>query len=703
MLHPCAFNTSWRRSLLGAASFLFAVQMHAQPPVDAEREGYEVTGHQAAIHLYPESNIITSTDTVTVRLINPKLDHLRLGLIRLYDVREFTINGRPKDVRRERDDIVIEDLPHDTVVQFTVTYTGIFPPRSEYSSFSSDRATLREEEVLPFGPKAEKFIRLSVAVPNDWTVVTAGTQMSAATHDDTTTFVWQMDQPVPFFGWICAGKFRRDVGGDAGVPISTYLYGEDSSSSEKIMSLAQKVLRFYGDRFSPYRFHGLNIVEVDDGIAGRNLLAIALPSFIMVKKLAFTTNDKYNQVDAVLAHEIAHQWWPITVYTESEDAAFLSEGMCEYSSMLYNEAAGKQSSRDSLKVHPLLRALISRIMKGDDLPLQMKADLRSLPTHYLKASFVHNMLRHLIGDSTFSMLYREYARRFTLRKASLDDFRQLAEELSGRKLSLFFDQWVKKKGVPRLKIYNVKSVASGNRWTTRGRVRLVGYEKYTTLVDVGVETPAGLFKQRVALGMDSAGVYHNDVPFEMLTERKPTHALLDPDGDILKIQKLPVRISDLRDPGDGTMVVGTLSNKESLLSLARRDMSEMERGGWSIRIKEDTSITLGDLQQERLILYGKPSENSVVKDLETKFPHRVSNDSLIVNGEAIFDSSLTLIQAIESPYSSLGLIFWVAPLSPRAKPELLPFDASWVVLRGTKEISSGTWEVEDEDLIVGIK
>ncbi|HZY10522.1 MAG TPA: M1 family aminopeptidase, partial [Bacteroidota bacterium] len=536
-----------------------------------------------------------------------------------------------------------------------------------------------------------------------------GRLVSEEIQNDSIRYVWEFDKPISGIGWICAGKFWRQSIMMKDIPLSVHLFNEDSSHGPKVLSQAKEILEFFSHRFTPYRFPKFSIVEVDDWLAGKNVLALATQSFILVKKLAFITDDRFNKVEMILPHEIAHQWWPMTVFIQDEDAAFLAEGMCEYSALLYNESRGTMTIRDSLNHHPLLRPLIMRTLKSVDFPLQKKADIRSFPTQYLKASYVHNMLRRIVGDSVFNEIYKEYAYRFTERRVQLNDFQTLAEELSVKKLKWFFDQWITSKGLPRLKIYNVKTNPVGNRWVTQGRVRMVGYEKYSTFIEVGAEINTGIVKTDVWLGTDSLGNYRNDVPFEIVSGSKPGRVMLDPNGDVLKIRKLPVKFSDLRDPSDGIMIIGTMNNHIELLQRARRDSSEMDMAGWSIRMKDDSAITLADLQQERVFVYGKASENLVAADLQEKFPISFRSDSVLIpqglslKGEVIFDSTLTLMQAIENPFIPQGLLYWIAPLSNRAESDLLPFDHSWVLVRGKDEIASGVWEMRDEDVVVEIK
>ena len=313
------------------------------------------------------------------------------------------------------------------------------------------------------------------------------------------------------------------------------------------------------------------------------------------------------------------------------------------------------------------------------------------------------MLRRIVGDSLFALLYHEYALRFEGRHATVDDFRRLAEELSGKNLQWFFDQWLSKKGIPEIKIYAVQSARTESGWRTRGRVRIVGYEHYSSWATVGVETASGTALTTVMVGDDTAGGYHNDVPFEIRTSDRPVCAILDPRGDLLKAEKLAPRMSDLRDPGEGLMIVGTAADAAYLRHVAERDSAELDHAGWNVALKPDSVVTLADLQRERVFLYGKSSENLVVRTLEGKFPISFRGDSIVIGGDAKFDSAAAFDQIVESPYIAGGSLCWIAPLSVRAEPELFPYDASWVLIKGKETISSGTWEVKDENLSVEIK
>ena len=114
-------------------------------------------------------------------------------------------------------------------------------------------------------------------------------------------------------------------------------------------------------------------------------------------------------------------------------------------------------------------------------------------------------------------------------------------------------------------------------------------------------------------------------------------------------------------------------------------------------------MTLADLQRDRVILYGTPEDHDVIRRLPGPFPMAAHGDSIIINGEPVRDPTLALIQAIGNPWRDEGLLIWIQPFSTQARPELSPYDHSWVLLRGGEEIYSGTWDLVDEAMVVKVK
>src|SRR5208283_5168669 len=312
-----------RQLVVLAASFCFFTLLQSQ---DRPENSFIIVCHRARIQIFPATNAIACTDTIKIRRTSFNSDTIEFQLPHVFEIQDASIGQNKKEIRKTREGFEIKNIPSDSVVDIVISYSGTLAFQSEFTLLTTDRAVLREEEILPNGPRALEFVRFSLIVPHEWEAFAVGQLVTSATHDDSSMFVWEFNRPIPQIGWICAGKFTTVRSTSGTIPVAVHLFAEDSSSGKNIAELASSIVQFYSKKFLPYRFPELNIIEVENWVAGRNVLAIAVPSIVMVKQLAFTTEDTFNKAASILPHEIAHQWWPGTVFIDDQDAAFLSEG-----------------------------------------------------------------------------------------------------------------------------------------------------------------------------------------------------------------------------------------------------------------------------------------------------------------------------------------------------------------------------------------
>lgn len=688
--------TRWSIPWITSFCFLYAGQ---ESPCDS---GLMIISHKAGIEITPSHGLFICSDTITFRGSADADDKICLKLLPLVTVRGMAHKGKAVDYTQTREKIFISRAPADEEFEIVVQLEASLFKGSEFSKIGESGAILCLDEILPSAPHKYESVRISVSVPSGWESIGPGALTFDTDDKIRHMSVWEFSRPLPMLGWICAGNYHRSDSEDKGILFSTYLMPEDSGNALTVRKLAQNILRFYSDKLTRYRFTRLSIVEVDNWVGGNTVLAIASPAFIMVKRFAFTTEDKFNRVESILAHEIAHQWWPLTVFMREDDLPLLSEGLCEHSARWFNRSEGRKSGRDSLGNHPLFRPLLLRILRNEETPLRKKTDMRASQTHYLKGAYVHHMLGKMIGEIQSEKLYKLFADRFAEKESGMGDFTAIAESLAGRRLDWFFDQWVNRTDIPQLKIYNVKAKFAEKGWITEGRIRVVGYQKFSVIATICAADSAAGGWDTVAVGIDSAGRYRNDVPFRIFTEKKPSAVLLDPFDDVLKYRKLPAKLADLREASDGIMITGTLKHGMELRAYAERDSADMAMSGWDLKIITDSSATLSDLQRARVFMYGKPDENRIALEIQEKFPYRFDGESLIVKNQIITDSSLSFLQVIDNPYIQHGLFVWISHLSIKSKSKLLPYDASWILLNGKYEIEKGVWEVDDENLRIDI-
>jgi aminopeptidase N len=142
----------------------------------------------------------------------------------------------------------------------------------------------------------------------------------------------------------------------------------------------------------------------------------------------------------LIVHELAHQWWGDMITCDNFHHIWLNEGFATYAEALYFESIeGKKAYFAEVESN---RYLGSGTIYVPDLTNWRRIFDSNLS--YSKASWVLHMLRHVVGDSSFFTILKEYYRdsRFQYGSALTEDFQEICEKVSNMSLYWFFNQWI---------------------------------------------------------------------------------------------------------------------------------------------------------------------------------------------------------------------------------------------------------------------
>jgi hypothetical protein len=121
------------------------------------------------------------------------------------------------------------------------------------------------------------------------------------------------------------------------------------------------------------------------------------------------------------------------------DHMWLNEGFSRYAETLWFESVeGMQGYRE------WIRNMWRPHFPGAIVPPDQIFNL----TVYHKGAWVLHMLRGLLGDEDFFASLQHYAEEHAYQNACTEDFVRACEQVSGRELDWFFDQWVYRTGRP---------------------------------------------------------------------------------------------------------------------------------------------------------------------------------------------------------------------------------------------------------------
>lgn len=320
--------------------------------------------------------------------------------------------------------------------------------------------------------------------------------------------------------------------------------------------------------------------------------------------------------------------------------------------------------------------------------------IRSLQYKY--DEFVCHMLHKILGKKNYFKLVTDYENLLVNSPEPIptERFIQMVENIKGESMEWFFDQWKKSNLLPHLKLNEVTIVRDDNEWEIKGELIQSGDSIFVLPVEFSLETEKG----RKFFTIWQRNKITN---FEYQTANKPVMLRVDPNNDILKLQKMPLHLSLIWDSYPNiTIIYGTLSELEANKAAAERFNYDYLGLNPEI-IKPDTSITNDDLKTECIVLFGRPSTNKISQRFENLFPIKFNQDKFSHNGVIYSKPSQGLAQIIQHPLLKRGQLIQYAGLSSESTlhfGDLYLYDASdsYVIYDDDKKIISGDWEVGNE-------
>lgn len=190
----------------------------------------------------------------------------------------------------------------------------------------------------------------------------------------------------------------------------------------------------------------------------------------------------------LIAHELGHQWFGDLITCADFGHIWLNEGFATWT-----EAYWLEQSQGMAAYHAEMAA--ARYLGPGSIFVEDPSNFYAIFDYnlsYLKASWVPHMLRHILGDDDFFAALQLYRATYGYGSATTEDFQAVLEEVSGRDLAAFFQQWIYGTYYP---IYTFSWTAVPAGAATRVDVRIEQTQSATGLftmpLDIRIDTSAG--------------------------------------------------------------------------------------------------------------------------------------------------------------------------------------------------------------------
>jgi hypothetical protein len=230
------------------------------------------------------------------------------------------------------------------------------------------------------------------------------------------------------FAWSASPDyhvFSQTVGS---VSVLSYAFPFTLPAGESALQDAARALELYSRVFGPYPYASLSVVEADflDGMEYSGLFFLSRGFY----NLFDGTPQGY--LTSIAVHETAHQWWHSLVGNDQALEPWLDEALSTYSERIYYENTYPDLQdwwwEFRVNFYAPTGWVNGSIYDYDGFRPYVNAV-------YLRGALFLEALRQEVGDEAFFAFLQEYARQYTYRLATRQDFFTLLERYTRTDLS----------------------------------------------------------------------------------------------------------------------------------------------------------------------------------------------------------------------------------------------------------------------------
>ena len=276
---------------------------------------------------------------------------------------------------------------------------------------------------------------------------------------------WHFYAPnVHDFTWSADPNYIHDTFlGPNGVELHFFYVDNPKYNSKwkKLQPKTAELMEFFNKRLGEYPYKQYTVAQGGDG--GMEYAMMTL----------ITGNRSYESLLGVTAHELAHSWFQHVLATNEMKYEWMDEGFTTYiSTLAVEEMLNKKSSFPFSSSYDNYFYLVS---SGKEEPQQTNANryiynMAYEISAYSKGAIFLAQLGYIIGESKLNKTLKSYFEEFKFKHPTPNDFRRVAERISGIQLKWYLTDWTQTTNTID---YAIKSIDE-NSENTNIRLKRVG-------------------------------------------------------------------------------------------------------------------------------------------------------------------------------------------------------------------------------------
>jgi ABC-2 type transport system permease protein len=379
------------------------------------------------------------------------------------------------------------------------------------------------------------------------TPIAPGKKVSDTVSNGRRTARFVSDAPILTFFSIQSARYSEKHRNHRGIDLGVYYHPGHAWNVDRMLDALAGAMDYYQTNFGPYQFDQARIIEFPGYETFAQAFANTMPYSEAIGFVADNSNpEKIDYVTYITAHELGHQYWAHQIIgAETQGGTMLSETLAQYSAlMVMKHRYGEDKIRRFLKYE--LDSYLRR--RGGELveeqPLMRVEDQQYI--HYNKGSLVMYLLQDRLGEDAVNRALRTILNKYKFKGApyprSIELVQEFRKEAKTPEDQALITDLFERITLYDLKVGEAKAVKRADgKWEVTVPVEAKkvyadgqGNERPAAFADriaVGLftaEPGRGAFDRRNVLMLQRQPVKSGKQVFRFVTDRKPTHAGIDP-------------------------------------------------------------------------------------------------------------------------------------------------------------------------------
>ncbi|RYG31934.1 MAG: M1 family peptidase, partial [Chitinophagaceae bacterium] len=312
-------------------------------------------------------------------------------------------------------------------------------------------------------PNQKTTQEISMTVPSKYVTLSNGLLATQKKNTDgTRTDTWKMNQPhAPYLFFMGVGEYSVVKDMYKGKEVSYYVEKEYEPYARGIFGNTPEMIKFFEEKLGvAYPWDKYAQIVGRDYVSG----AMENTTATLHQESAYQNGRELvdgNVWEETIAHELFHHWFGDLVTAESWSQLTVNESFANYSEYLWNEYKFGKDAADEHHFQDMQGYLMSGSEKKNLVRhhYNNKEDMFDAVS-YNKGGRILHMVRNYVGDDAFYASLKNYLNTNKFKTGEAEQLRLSLEEMTGKDMNWFFNQWYYSAGHPKLKInYNYDDAA----------------------------------------------------------------------------------------------------------------------------------------------------------------------------------------------------------------------------------------------------